>query len=172
MSINVFEAAETVGIWAYIRDWEGNYETPDNGVKITLTDPKGVIKAGHISVVASADFAVGLLVTGETSGATAIVMGKPDATTLHLQQVTGIWEFNETITDTGAGGIGESTTTSILLAAPMSELEGETGKGKYVYYYNSQSGDAKGWWRYSCKSQDGTGGEAKYTVVNGSFELK
>lgn len=44
--------------------------------------------------------------------------------------------------------------------------------GKYVYYYASQANDELGWWRYQTKSQDGTGATAKYTITDGSFELK
>jgi uncharacterized protein YfaS (alpha-2-macroglobulin family) len=99
MNINSFQAGETVGIWAFIKDWEGTYTSPDNGVKVTLTDPEGTVKVN---------------------------------------------------------------------ASAMTEDD----DGKFVYYYNSEDDDVKGWWRYSCKSQDGTGDEAKYVITEGSFELK
>ena len=99
MNINTFQAGETVGIWAHIKDWEGVATTPDNGVKVTLTDPVGTVK---------------------------------------------------------------------VTAQAMSE----SSAGELVYYYTSQSDDVKGCWHYSCKSQDGTGGDAKYVIVEGSFELK
>ena len=44
MNINTYQAGETVGIWAFIKSWEGVYTTPDNGVKVTLTDPDGTVK--------------------------------------------------------------------------------------------------------------------------------
>lgn len=97
--INTFQAGETVGIWAFIKDWEGAYKTPDNGAKVTLTDPEGTVKVP-------------------------------------------------------AGAMTESD------------------EGKLVYYYNSASEDIKGWWHYSCKSQDGSGAEVKYVICEGSFELK
>ena len=97
--IQVFQAGETIAIWAYIKDWEGVYRSPDNGVKLTLVNPSGVTKVDAQAMT-------------------------PDDT------------------------------------------------GKFVYYYNSQSDDVKGWWRYSCKGQDGAGGSAKYTISTGSFELK
>lgn len=97
--INTFQVGETVGIWCYIKDWEGTYTSPDNGVKVTLTDPDGTVKAD---------------------------------------------------------------------AAAMTESE----TGKFVYYYNSQADDVKDkWWHYECKSQDGSGGTAKYVITRGSFKL-
>jgi len=97
--INTFQAGETVVIWAHIKDWEGVATTPDNGVKVTLTDPAGTVKVNNLAM-------------------------------------------------------------------------DESSAGELVYYYNSQSDDIKGWWRYYCKSQDGTGDEAKYVITEGSFELK
>jgi uncharacterized protein YfaS (alpha-2-macroglobulin family) len=99
MSVNVFQAGETVGIWCFIKDWEGVYTTPDNGVKVILTDPEGTVQVNNL---------------------------------------------------------------------PMTEDD----DGKLVYYYNSQDDDVKGYWHYSCKSQDGTGAEVKYVITEGSFELK
>jgi len=99
MSVNVFQAGETIGIWCYIKDWEGTYTTPDNGVKVTLTDPGGTVQVDGLAMTA-------------------------------------------------------------------------VDSGKLVYYYNSQSDDVKGYWYYSCKSQDGTGDNAKYVITEGSFELK
>ena len=48
MNINTFQAGETVGIWAHIKDWEGVEQTPDNGVKVTLTDPAGTVKVNNL----------------------------------------------------------------------------------------------------------------------------
>ena len=42
--INVFQRGETVAIWAYFKDWDGNYVSPDQGVKVTLTDPEATVK--------------------------------------------------------------------------------------------------------------------------------
>lgn len=97
--INTFQAGETVGIWCHIKDWEGVATSPDNGVKMTLTNPEGTVKVNNLAMT-------------------------PNAT------------------------------------------------GEFVYYYNSASDDVKGWWHYSCKSQDGTGAEVKYVITEGSFELK
>ncbi len=36
-----FNRGETAAIWAYIKDTDGNYASPANGVTITLTDPDG-----------------------------------------------------------------------------------------------------------------------------------
>jgi len=33
-------------------------------------------------------------------------------------------------------------------------------------------GDETGWWRFRCIGQDGTGNEAKYTIVDGVFHLE
>ena len=48
----------------------------------------------------------------------------------------------------------------------------EDDTGDFVYYYTSEDDDEQGHWNYSCKSQDGTGGSAKYLKKSGSFELK
>jgi len=96
--MRVFQRGETIGLWAYIKDWEGVYTTPDNGVKITITDPAGTTQVDAQAMTISA-------------------------------------------------------------------------AGKFVYHYLSQATDVAGWWRYECKSQDGTGDEAKYTITNGSFHL-
>ena len=161
----VFQRGETIPIWAEIKTWAGVLESPDQGVKLTITDPNRAIKAGRISVLASTSFTFGLTVTGGTSGATGVVIDKPDATTLHLQQVTGTWVSGETITDTGSG---ESETDSALTAAVMTESE----EGKFVYYYTTDEAEAKGWWKVRCKGQDGLLGDAKYVITDGGFYLE
>jgi len=104
MNINVFQAGDTVGIWAFIKNWAGVYVDPDNGVKlISLIDPDG---------------------------------------------------------------------TPILENKAMAHDTDNPETGKFVYYYNSQDDDVKGQWTHRCKSQDGTGDEAKYVNKYGSFELK
>ena len=97
--MRVFQRGETIGLWAYIKDWEGVYTTPDNGVKVTLTDPKGTVKVDNLPMTISA-------------------------------------------------------------------------VGKLVYYYLSLVTDEIGWWKYWCKSQDGTGAEAKYTITKDGFQLE
>lgn len=164
--VRKFQRGETVPIWAEIKTWAGVYDSPDQGVKITITDPDGQVKAGKISVVASALFTVGLTVIGGTSGATGVVVEKPDATTLYLQQVTGTWESGEAITDTLAV---TSTTESALLAAPMAEDEA----GKFVYYYRSVVSETAGWWRVRCVGQDGlVVDSAKFIAADGGFSLE
>jgi uncharacterized protein YfaS (alpha-2-macroglobulin family) len=41
MSIQIFQQGDTVCMWAYFKDWDGNYTSPDQGVKVTATDPDG-----------------------------------------------------------------------------------------------------------------------------------
>lgn len=53
MNINTFTAGETVGIWCFIKDWEGTYTTPDNGVKVTLTNPGGTVKVNNLAMTVS-----------------------------------------------------------------------------------------------------------------------
>ena len=53
MSVKVFQRGETIGLWAYIKDWEGAYISPDNGVKVTLTDPAGAKKVDAQAMTAS-----------------------------------------------------------------------------------------------------------------------
>lgn len=96
--IQVCHRGETVGLWSYIQDWEGVDTSPDNGVKITLTNPKGIVK-------------------------------------VDAQAMT------------------------------------EKASGKFVYYYTTPADDETGWWHFFCKSQDGTGDDAKYTKKFGSFKL-
>ena len=98
MSVEVFERGSTIPIWSY--NTQGGTETsPDQGVKVTLTDPDGTVQVDD-------------------------------------QAMT----------------------------------EDETGD--FVYYYLTDGDSVKGWWNYSCTSQDGTGGSAKYLKRSGSFELK
>ena len=42
--IQVFHNGATVGVWVYVEDWEGVPTTPDNGIKVTITDPDEVVK--------------------------------------------------------------------------------------------------------------------------------
>jgi len=48
--IQVYQRGETVGIWCYVKDWEGNYTNPDNGVKVTLIDPKSIVKVNALNM--------------------------------------------------------------------------------------------------------------------------
>ena len=164
MNISVYQRGEVVPIWAEDSKWDGAPLDPSQGIKVTLIDPNEK-SAGEISVVSSTDFTVGLIVTGGTSGATGVIMEKPNATTLRLKQVTGVWQSGETITDTGSG---TSTTTSVLGGLSMTK----DAVGKYVYYYYSADADPVGWWHYSCKATDGTGEEVKSVKTPGGFELQ
>lgn len=40
----VFQRGETVPIWAEIKTWAGVYESPDQGVTITITDPDETVQ--------------------------------------------------------------------------------------------------------------------------------
>lgn len=40
----VFQRGETIPIWAEIKTWAGVPSSPDQGVKITITDPDGVVQ--------------------------------------------------------------------------------------------------------------------------------
>ena len=99
MNVNTYQQGESIGIWAYIRDWDKVYTNPDNGVKLTLTDPLGVVKVNNLAMTA-------------------------------------------------------------------------ISTGKFMYHYNIPSDAAIGWWTYSCKSQDGTGTDAFYTIDNGGFQVE
>ena len=97
--MKTLQRGETIGLWAYVKDWAGSYQSPDNGVRITLTDPNGVVKVDN-------------------------------------------------------------------------QLMTEDATGRFVYYYTSVIADAIGWWRFRCRSQDGTGDAAKYTITDGGFKLE
>lgn len=165
MNVHVFQKGETIRIWVFNRTWAEVYTSPDQGVRVIVTDPNEVIKVSAVSVIASASFTVGLTVTGGTSGATGVVTAKPDGTTLLLEEVTGIWQSGEAITDPGAG---TSTTSSILIGASMTESEA----GMFFYDYNSQTDDAEGWWTCKSEGQEGTGADAKIVIDFGGFRLK
>lgn len=161
---NVFQRGETVGIWAEFRTWAGVLTSPDQWRKIELKDPNGVKKAGYLSVDASTSFTVGSLAEGTTSGATGIIMSKPDGTTLELQQVTGVWQDSEAITDADGGA---SDTASVLEDATMALSE----TGKFVYYYTTASDAPLGWWRAKCTAKDGAV-DVRYMIANGGFRLE
>lgn len=40
-----FQRGETVPIWVDIKTWAGVYSSPDQGVKVTITDPDGIVQA-------------------------------------------------------------------------------------------------------------------------------
>lgn len=166
-----YQRGETVPIWIESQDWEDNYENPTSGITLLhITDRNGVVKAGYLGVEVSTSFTAGLVVTGATSGATGRVKSKPpDGETLELQQITGVWQSGEVIKDTGDG---ESKTTAVIAAIPMSV--GVDEEGKYVYYYHSRkTNDMAGWHSYQGKSEDGSGeGNVRHTVVDGGFYLE
>jgi predicted RecA/RadA family phage recombinase len=167
-----YQRGETVPCWADDKTWLGAALDPSQGIKITITEPEdpdtgvaGVVKVGDLSVVASDSFAVGLVVTGATSGATGYIFSKPDATTLRLQRVTGVFQSGEVITDTATG---TSTTTSVLMGSPMAY----DADGLYVYYYPSQLDDRVGWWTFTCTAIDGTSPNERIVITEGGFELE
>lgn len=43
MTVKTYQRGETISIWAENRTWAGVLTSPDTGVKITLTDPDGVL---------------------------------------------------------------------------------------------------------------------------------
>lgn len=50
MSVQIFQRGETIAIWAYFKDWAGNYVSPDQGAKVTLTDPKGTDQVDDLAM--------------------------------------------------------------------------------------------------------------------------
>lgn len=42
--INTHKRGATIAIWAEVRDWAGALVSPSDGVKLTVTDPKGTVK--------------------------------------------------------------------------------------------------------------------------------
>ena len=162
-----FLAKSTIWIRAYVYDAAGALVDPATSIKVTIADPDGVQKAGYISVTASESFTAGLTVTGQTSEATGVVISKPDATTLELQQVTGVWVSGETITDTGTG---TSTTSSVLLGADMTK-DG-ANDGTFDYFYHTVATSAEGWWNGEVWTVDGSGEDAKASSCSFSMEVK
>lgn len=54
MSIQTFKRGATVPIWAEVKDWDGNLVSPDQGLKLTVTDPKGTVKVDAQAMTESA----------------------------------------------------------------------------------------------------------------------
>jgi len=166
--IRIFQDKATVLVIAYIKSLAGKLVDP-TAITVTIYDPDSVQKAGYIGVTSSASFTAGLVVTGATSGATGLVMSKPDGATLELQGVTGVWGSGEVIEDTGSG---TSTTTSALIDASMTKQD--TTTGVYEYFYHKGAGVAamdKGDWRGLVLVADGTGIDTIYTLQAFSFKV-
>jgi hypothetical protein len=159
-----FLAKSTIWVRAYVYNDVDALVDPTS-IKLTLADTNNVQVAGYISVVASASFTVGLTVTGGTSGATGVVRSKPNATTLELQRVTGVWVSGEAITDTGSG---TSTTSSALLGADMTK----SAVGIYDYKYKTNANSAEGWWNGEVWVVDGSGETAIDSPGEFSVEVR
>jgi len=169
LDIKVFIDKATVLIIAYVYNLADALVDP-TGITITIYDSDAVQKAGYISVSDSSTFTAGLVVTGTTSGAKGVVMSKPDGTTLELQQVTGVWQSGEGITDTGSG---TSTTTSALLGASMTKQDSTTGVYEYYYHKGAdQDPMDKGEWRGLVLAADGTGINTIYSPGSFSFTVQ
>ncbi len=72
------------------------------------------------------NFAVGLTVTGGTSGATGYVVADNDAGatgTLYLSNVTGVFQDNEALTDTGTGAAVVNGTLGTLAAFATDDVD-------------------------------------------------
>jgi len=160
-------AKSTIWVRAYVYNPKTNELADPTSITVIIVDPNDVQKAGYISVTASESFAAGLTVTGGTSGATGVVISKPDATTLELQRVTGVWVSGEEITDTGSG---TSATTSALLGADMTK-DGEND-GTFDYFYHTVAGSAEGWWNGEVWTVDGSGVTAKASFAEFSVEVR
>jgi hypothetical protein len=89
---------------------------------IYITTATDVSRIGPLNTLPydnqSANFTVGLVVTGATSGATGMIVSQVDAGTtgtLTLQQISGIFVDNETITDTSTGSATVNRTFASLI---------------------------------------------------------
>jgi len=170
--IQVFMDEATVKFILHVKknEEDDNSFVDPTSQKIAVYDPSGVQKSGYLSVAASASFTAGLTVTGTTSEATGLVISKPDGTTLELQQVTGVWESGEAITDTGAG---TSTTTSTLERADMAQQDSETGHFEYLYHKGEDIGSMDaGDWHAKGVVIDGSGVNTVRTPFDAAFEVK
>lgn len=49
-----FQTGETVPVWVEVKDWDGNYVNPSEGVKITITDPDGDVQVDGLAMTPSA----------------------------------------------------------------------------------------------------------------------
>lgn len=87
----------------------------------------------------SADFTVGLTVTGGTSGATGVILADADSGTtgtLTLGQVSGMFEDNETITDSGSGSATVNRSFASLITDNVwkgTTLGSQTGLANTAY---------------------------------------
>jgi len=169
VQVIVFPDKATVWVLALVYDEDGELADP-TAVELELLDQDGVVKAGYLSVTDSSTFTAGLVVTGATSGAKGLVISKPDGTTLELQQIIGVWQSGEVITDTGAG---TSTTTSTIASVPMTQYETTTGIYEY-FYHTGASADPMdaGQWRGEIVTIDGSGATAVISSSKFAFEVK
>lgn len=49
-----FQRGETVPVWADIKTWAGVYSSPDQGVKVTITDPDGTVQVDAVAMTEDA----------------------------------------------------------------------------------------------------------------------
>lgn len=49
-----FQRGETIPIWCEVKTWAGVYESPDQGVKVTVTDPEGIVQIPEPPAVSQA----------------------------------------------------------------------------------------------------------------------
>lgn len=49
-----FEQGETVSVWYYVLDWDGNYTDPSEGCTVTITDSAGTVKVDGSAMTKSA----------------------------------------------------------------------------------------------------------------------
>lgn len=89
---------------------------------IYITTPTDVSRVGPLNTLPfdgqTGNFTTGLTITGGTSGATAVIISQVDAGatgTLTLDQISGTFLDNETITDSGSGSATVNRTFASLL---------------------------------------------------------
>ena len=157
----------TIWILAFIYNVDGALVNPTGSISVILNDPNGVQKAGYISVAASLGFTAGDVVTGGTSEATGVVISMPDATTLELQRVTGVWQSGESLT---AADEETTTTSSLLLGATMTQYDSTTGI--YEYKYRTDEDSPEGDWPGEVWVVDGAGTTAIHSPGTFSVEVK
>ncbi len=123
----------------------------------------------------SGEFAVGLTVTGGTSGATATITAIDDdgATgTLSVQSITGTFQDNETITDTGTGSATSNIPSGVTTIQGVAITGVDTSDLSAVWKYRNRlyfvkKDTATAWYL----PVDSLGGAATEVSLRGIFQL-
>ena len=135
------QATKCLGLFELYNGTNRDHIIFDNGVCYVYDSnlaPQAVYDAKLSYDNQTGDFTVGLTITGATSGATAVIARDDDdgtSGTLYLQNVSGTFQDNETITDTGVGSATvDGTVQQTTFATNNSDLYSIIRVGDYMVF--------------------------------------